>query len=51
MGFLVHLRDVGRRTAEAWLHSHFDSLGHESTMDLPDLFEDSFHPLDLPLET
>lgn len=48
--FLTYLRDLGRRTADEWLAAHFDSLGRKSTLDLPSLFEDSFHPIDLPLE-
>ena len=48
--FLVHLRDLGRRAADTWLAAHYDSLGRESTINLPGLFEDSFHPPKLPLE-
>jgi NTE family protein len=32
--FLNYLKEVGRAAAEAWLSSHFDQLGRESTIDL-----------------
>jgi predicted acylesterase/phospholipase RssA len=32
--FLRHLHDVGWRTTENWLGSHFDRLGRESSVDL-----------------
>jgi NTE family protein len=32
--FLVHLRDVGRRTADAWIRENFGRLGRESTVDI-----------------
>jgi NTE family protein len=32
--FLTYLKEVGRAAAEAWLSSHFDQLGRESTIDL-----------------
>jgi NTE family protein len=37
-GFLTHLRDTGRRYAEAWLDSTFDHLGNRSTVDIGDKF-------------
>lgn len=46
--FLTHLRDIGRRTAEAWLDRHVGDLGSRSTIDIPGLFEDSFHPVTMP---
>ncbi len=36
--FLTHLRDIGRRTADAWLSTNFDSIGKRSTFDLKDHF-------------
>ncbi len=36
--FLLHLRDLGRRTADAWIGRHFDRIGHESTVDIRDKF-------------
>lgn len=32
--FLIHLRDVGRQTAKAWLDRNFDDIGKRSTIDL-----------------
>ena len=32
--FLTHLRDIGRRAAEAWAAAHYDDVGHHSTIDL-----------------
>jgi len=32
--FLTHLRDIGRRCADAWLKVNFDRLGQESTVDI-----------------
>jgi NTE family protein len=36
--FLVHLRDLGRRRAGAWLDAHRSALGMRSTVDLEDAF-------------
>ncbi len=36
--FLTHLRDIGRRTADAWLAANFDSIGKRSTFDLHEYF-------------
>ncbi len=36
--FLTHLRDEGRRHAEAWLSSNFDAIGERSSVDLVRLF-------------
>jgi NTE family protein len=33
-GFLVHLRDKGRRHAERWLAQHFDAIGERSSVDI-----------------
>jgi NTE family protein len=33
-GFFLHLRDLGRKTAHAWLKDHYDDLGKRSTLDL-----------------
>lgn len=32
--FLTHLRDIGRRAAEAWAAEHYDDVGHRTTIDL-----------------
>jgi NTE family protein len=32
--FLAHLRDAGRRHAEAWLAANFYLLGHKSTIEI-----------------
>lgn len=37
--FLTHLRDIGRRTAQAWLAANFDSIGKHSTFNLKDYFQ------------
>lgn len=37
--FLVHLRDLGRETAQRWLAEHADDLGNRSTIDLRALFQ------------
>jgi NTE family protein len=34
LDFLLHLRDIGRQTADAWLVRHFDRIGLESTIDI-----------------
>jgi NTE family protein len=31
--FLEHLHDIGYRTADAWLVSHLDQIGHKGTLD------------------
>jgi len=38
--FFVNLHDIGWRKAEAWLDSHFDSLGREPTLDLSTVFRE-----------
>jgi NTE family protein len=37
-GFLTHMRDTGRRHAEAWLESAFEHLGQRSTVDIAEKF-------------
>lgn len=37
-GFLVYLRDAGRRTADAWLQAHYDDIGIKSSVDLRRMF-------------
>jgi NTE family protein len=32
--FLMHLRDIGRERAEAWLQKNFDKIGIESSVDI-----------------
>lgn len=36
--FLVHLRDIGRKTASEWLQNNFDALGKRGTFDLTEHF-------------
>ncbi|MEP3441103.1 patatin-like phospholipase family protein [Sulfitobacter sp.] len=36
--FLEHLRDLGRRSADQWLDTHFDAIGKKSTVDLAEMF-------------
>ena len=36
--FLMSLRDVGRRAADAWLTTHFDGIGKESTVNVAELY-------------
>ncbi|HSS66177.1 MAG TPA: patatin-like phospholipase family protein [Gammaproteobacteria bacterium] len=36
--FLLHLRDIGRRSAAEWLERNFDRLGEESSVDIRSLF-------------
>ncbi|MEM1161819.1 MAG: patatin-like phospholipase family protein, partial [Pseudomonadota bacterium] len=38
--FLVHLRDIGRETADAWLSAHADAVGREATVNLTKIFSD-----------
>ena len=37
--FLIHLRDLGRETAGAWLEAHFDDVGERGTVDLHAMFQ------------
>ncbi len=46
--YLTHLFAQGRAWADAWLADHFDDLGNRSTIDLADLFADTFKPVELP---
>ncbi|HEY7670288.1 MAG TPA: patatin-like phospholipase family protein [Hyphomicrobium sp.] len=36
--FLCRLRDAGRRRAEDWLEQNFDRVGHDSSIDLAEIF-------------
>ena len=36
--FLVHLRDIGRERADAWLRQNFDKLGVDSTVDIRETY-------------
>lgn len=36
--FLTHLRDVGRKSAEAWLDTHFSKVNRESTVDISSVY-------------
>jgi NTE family protein len=38
MDFLLHLRDIGRACAEAWLKVNWDAIGVESTIDIKKTF-------------
>ena len=37
--FLVHLRDIGRDTAQRWIEANIDALGERSSIDLRAMFE------------
>lgn len=37
--FFMHLRDIGRETARAWLDAHAENVGVNSTLDLPAMFD------------
>lgn len=45
--YLTYLRERGRSWADAWLDSHFDDIGVRSTIDLDDLFSDTFRPIEV----
>ena len=45
--FLLHLRDIGRETAERWLEESIDGLGVRSTWDPDFLLEESLRPAHL----
>jgi NTE family protein len=36
--FLQHLFDVGRQSADDWLHAHYDKIGKETSIDLKETF-------------
>jgi NTE family protein len=38
MDFLLHLKEIGRQAAHDWIASHFDAIGHRSTIDIKDMF-------------
>jgi NTE family protein len=44
--YLGYLFERGRGWASAWLDEHFDDLGRRQTLDLDDLFADTFKPID-----
>jgi Predicted esterase of the alpha-beta hydrolase superfamily len=37
--FLIHLHDLGRETAQAWMDRHFDDIGVRGTVDLRAMFQ------------
>ena len=43
--YLTYLFERGRGWASAWLDDHFDDLGRRQTLDLDDLFADTFKPV------
>jgi NTE family protein len=43
--YLTYLFERGRGWASAWLDEHFDDLGQRQTLDLDDLFADTFKPV------
>jgi NTE family protein len=38
MDFLLHLKSIGREVAERWIATHFDAIGHRSTIDVKEMF-------------
>jgi NTE family protein len=38
LDFLLHLKALGRRTAEQWLETHFAALNHRSSLDIRKVF-------------
>jgi NTE family protein len=38
MDFLLHLKEIGRDVADRWIASHFDAIGHRSTIDIKEMF-------------
>ena len=44
--YLTHLFERGRAWAGAWLDDHYEDLGRRQTLDLDDLFADTFKPID-----
>lgn len=36
--FLTYLRDIGYQAATDWLHEHRDKIGHESSIDIADIY-------------
>ncbi len=45
--YLTYLFERGRGWAGAWLDAHFDDLEKRSTIDLDELFADTFKPIDV----
>jgi NTE family protein len=44
--YLTYLFERGRAWAGAWLDDHFEDLGRRQTLDLDDLFADTFKPIE-----
>jgi NTE family protein len=44
--YLTYLFERGRGWASAWLDEHFEDLGRRQTLDLDDLFADTFRPIE-----
>ena len=44
--YLTYLFERGRNWAGAWLDAHYQDIGERSTIDLDDLFADTFKPVD-----
>ncbi len=49
--FLEHLHDIGYRSADSWLETHFDDLGRHSTWKPDFVFYESLKPTKLVEET
>jgi NTE family protein len=45
--FLEHLFEVGRKAATDWLDAHYESLGHESSVDIRHLFHGDGYDLEV----
>jgi NTE family protein len=45
--FLLHLKEIGRKTADAWLAVNLDKIGLEKTWRPDFLFEESLAPAHL----
>jgi NTE family protein len=41
MDFLLHLKDIGRAAADAWLAQHYDQIGVDSTVNLRSMLANS----------
>ena len=38
MDFLLHLKEIGRQVAGQWIATHFDAIGHRSSIDIKEMF-------------
>jgi NTE family protein len=38
MDFLLHLKEIGRDAAGQWIATHFDAIGHRSSIDIKEMF-------------